>query len=68
MTAATTETRPAHTPSAHTPPSRTTAAHTTPADYPMVDVEWGEDPLTDIPRELLERRGAMDADTAGGCG
>ncbi|MFT2015060.1 hypothetical protein ACMA1D_04305 [Streptomyces sp. 796.1] len=37
-------------------------------NYPLVDAEWGPDPLADIPAELIERHGAMDHDTAGGCG
>ncbi|MFE9839963.1 hypothetical protein ACFYP4_33190 [Streptomyces sp. NPDC005551] len=36
--------------------------------YPLVDTEWGEDPLDGVPRELRERTGSMDQDTAGGCG
>ncbi|MET7438802.1 MULTISPECIES: hypothetical protein [unclassified Streptomyces] len=36
--------------------------------YPLVDTEWGEDPLLGVPRELRERIGSMDQDTAGGCG
>lgn len=37
-------------------------------DYPLIDSEWGEDPLEGVPQALLQRRGAMDVDTAGGCG
>ncbi|MGW7265664.1 hypothetical protein [Streptomyces sp. NPDC054842] len=51
--------------------TRTTAAASDPAPataYPLVDTEWGEDPLLGVPRELRERLGSMDQDTAGGCG
>ncbi|MEU3465597.1 hypothetical protein ABZ721_37380 [Streptomyces sp. NPDC006733] len=41
---------------------------TRPTRYPLIDAEWGEDPLEGIPQELTERIGAMDVDTAGGCG
>ncbi|MFB7614708.1 MULTISPECIES: hypothetical protein [unclassified Kitasatospora] len=37
-------------------------------DLPLVDAEWGEDRLADVPQELIERLGALDHDTAGGCG
>ncbi|MFF2651037.1 hypothetical protein [Streptomyces sp. NPDC058045] len=46
----------------------TTENETKPTAYPLVDAEWGPDPLEGIPTELVERRGSMDADTAGGCG
>lgn len=38
------------------------------AEYPLIDTEWGEDPLAGLPQELIDRLGAMDHDTAGGCG
>ncbi|MDJ0346533.1 hypothetical protein QMK19_33075 [Streptomyces sp. H10-C2] len=46
----------------------TQTATTEPVPYPLVDTAWGADPLDGIPQELLERPGAMDVDTAGGCG
>ncbi|WP_404955496.1 hypothetical protein [Streptomyces sp. 147326] len=36
--------------------------------YPLVDEEWGENPLEGIPAELVDRIGVLDHDTAGGCG
>ncbi|MFG2718611.1 hypothetical protein ACGFW5_09960 [Streptomyces sp. NPDC048416] len=42
--------------------------HERSAGYPLVDAEWGEDPLAGIPAELVDRVGVLDHDTAGGCG
>ncbi|MEU3373712.1 MULTISPECIES: hypothetical protein [unclassified Streptomyces] len=36
--------------------------------YPSVDEEWGEDPLAGVPKEIVDRVGVLDQDTAGGCG
>ncbi|MER5541058.1 hypothetical protein ACWD4N_00340 [Streptomyces sp. NPDC002586] len=43
-------------------------AMTSGPDYPLIDAEWGEDPLEGIPQPVLNRLGVMDHDTAGGCG
>lgn len=44
------------------------ATETQTENYPLVDADWGPDPLADIPAELIQRYGSMDHDTAGGCG
>lgn len=44
------------------------AAEETSPGYPLVDAEWGVDPLEGIPAELVGRIGVLDHDTAGGCG
>lgn len=36
--------------------------------YPLVDEEWGEDPLAGVPKEIVDHVGVLDQDTAGGCG
>ncbi|MFB7507284.1 hypothetical protein [Streptomyces broussonetiae] len=38
------------------------------AVYPLVDEEWGEDPLAGVPKEIVDRVAVLDLDTAGGCG
>ena len=35
---------------------------------PLVDADRDPDPLEGVPAELIERAGALDVDTAGGCG
>ncbi len=35
---------------------------------PVVVEDWDQDPLAGIPAEVIERIGACDVDTAGGCG
>lgn len=41
---------------------------TRPDVRPLVDADWGPDPLDGVPAELIEKTGAVDVDTAGGCG
>lgn len=35
---------------------------------PADEEEWDQDPLSGIPAEVIQRVGALDIDTAGGCG
>jgi len=53
-------------------PPRTGPAPTAPARparYPLLlPDDWGPDPLAGLPAEVLDRLGALDVDTAGGCG
>jgi hypothetical protein len=39
-------------------------------EYPLIADDWstGADPLEGIPQEVVAKLGAMDYDTAGGCG
>lgn len=48
--------------------SRTDGPEEQGTGYPLVAEEWGEDPLAGIPQEVVDRVGALDRDTAGGCG
>ncbi|MBC2875750.1 MULTISPECIES: hypothetical protein [Streptomyces] len=43
-------------------------SETLPAGCPPIADEWDEDPLAGIPREVLDRVGVLEHDTAGGCG
>ncbi|WP_171991113.1 hypothetical protein [Streptomyces sp. JHA26] len=48
--------------------TRGAAAEEPASGHPLVDEEWGEDPLEGVPAELVDRVGVLDHDTAGGCG